>query len=52
MRVPEEKTHMKNPGVDGRIILRLNLKNYYWMAWIGFIWPTIVTSDGLLLTRE
>jgi hypothetical protein len=27
MRIPEEKTHMKNPGVDRRIILKLNLKN-------------------------
>jgi hypothetical protein len=25
--IPEEKTHMKNPVVDGKITLKLNLKN-------------------------
>jgi hypothetical protein len=39
--------HLKDPGVDGRIILKWISRG--WMgAWTGSIWPRIGTGGGLL----
>jgi hypothetical protein len=35
---PEIKSHLKDPGVDGRIILKLIFKKWDSGAWIGLIW--------------
>ena len=39
---------MKDPGVDGRIILKYILKKWNETAWTGSIWLRIGT-DGRLL---
>jgi hypothetical protein len=36
------------PDDRGRITLRWILEKQDWVAWTGFIWPRIETSDGLL----
>jgi hypothetical protein len=40
--------HLKDPGVDGRIILKLIFKKWNGRVWTGLIWLRIGTSDGLL----
>jgi len=35
-------------GIDERIILELVLEKYTGEAWIGFVWPRIGSSGGLL----
>jgi hypothetical protein len=51
MGIPEGKTHTEDSVADGRIILKLILKNWCWMAWIRFMWLMIVASDDLFSTR-
>jgi len=44
---PEEKNHLEDPGVDGRILKCIFLK---WdrEAWTGLIWLRIKTGGGSL----
>jgi len=39
-----ERDHFKDPGVDGRIILRWILRKCNVGAWTGSIWPRIGTG--------
>jgi hypothetical protein len=43
-----ERDHFEEPGVDGRIILKLIFKKWDGMAWSGLIWIRIETGGGLL----
>jgi hypothetical protein len=43
-----EIEHMENPGVDGRMILRWNLKKWDVGAWIGSVRLRIGTDDRQL----
>jgi hypothetical protein len=45
---PEGKNHLKDPGVDGRIILRWIFRKWYVGAWTESIWLKIGTSGGHL----
>jgi len=45
---PEEKDHLENLGVDGRIILRWIFRKRDVGAWIGSIWFRIRTGGGNL----
>jgi hypothetical protein len=42
------RDHSKDIGIDGRIILEWILGKYGGKVWIGFIWPRIGASSGLL----
>jgi hypothetical protein len=46
-----EIDHMKDPGVDGRILLKWIFVKWDSAVWTGFIWLRIWTVDGLLLMR-
>jgi hypothetical protein len=35
---PEERNRLKDPGVDGRIILRWIFRKWYVRAWTESIW--------------
>jgi hypothetical protein len=41
------KNHLRNQGVDGRIILRWIFRKYVVEVWTGFIWLRIGASRGL-----
>jgi hypothetical protein len=43
--------HLKDPGVDGSIILRRIIRKSVATAWTGLIWHRIGESDGLLWTQ-
>jgi len=46
-----EVNHLKDPGIDGRIILRCIFRNGIHRAWIGLIWLRIGTGGGHLRMR-
>ena len=43
-----EGDHSKDPGIDGRMVLKWTVKNWERGAWIGSIWLKIGTGGGLL----
>ena len=43
---PEGKSHLEDPGIDGRIILRWIFRKEVGMAWIGLIWLRTGTGGG------
>jgi hypothetical protein len=45
---PDVKSHLKDLGVDGKIILKLILKKWNWEAWTGLIRFRIRTGGGSL----
>jgi hypothetical protein len=44
---PREGDHLRDPGVDGRIISKLIFKKWH-VAWTGLSWLRIGTGGGLL----
>jgi hypothetical protein len=48
---PEGRDHSEDLGVDGRIILKFILGKHGLGMWIGFVWLSTGTGDGLFLTR-
>jgi hypothetical protein len=44
---PEERAHLKDLGVEGRMTFKWTLKKWDRRAWSGFIWLRIQTIDGL-----
>jgi len=43
----KEREHMKDKGVDGRI-MKWTFKKWDGRLWTGFMWLTVWTSSGLL----
>jgi len=41
VRKPEGKNHLEDPGIDGKIILRLIMRKRDVGAWTGLIWLRI-----------
>jgi hypothetical protein len=48
---PEGGDHLKDPGVDGRIILEWIFERLDGGVRTGSVWPRIGTGGGLLLIR-
>ena len=48
VRKPEEKNHLVDPEVEGRIILRWIFRKWDAGPWPGVIWLRIETGDGHL----
>jgi hypothetical protein len=46
-----ERDHLEDPGIDGRIILRLIVKTWNMGTWTGSIWLRKGTGGGLLCMR-
>jgi len=45
---PEGKSHLEDPGVDGRMILRWLFREWDVVVWTGLIWLRIGTVGGHL----
>ena len=45
---PRERKHLRDPGVDVRIILTWIFRKYDGEAWTGLIWLRVGTDGGLL----
>jgi hypothetical protein len=45
---PEGKSHLEDPGVDGRIVLRWILRKWDVGVWTGSSWLRIGTGGGYL----
>jgi len=45
---PEGNSHLEDPGIDGRIILRWIFRTWDVRAWTGSIWLRIGTGGGHL----
>jgi hypothetical protein len=43
---PEEKDHLIDPGVDGKIILRRILRKWYVGVWTELSWLRTETGGG------
>ena len=43
-----EREHLEDPGVDGRIILRLIFRMWDARSWTGLMWLRIGTGGGHL----
>jgi len=48
MGKPEERDHLEDRGVDGRIILRRIFRKWDLGAWTGSCWLRIETGSGHL----
>jgi hypothetical protein len=48
VRKPEGKSHWGDPGVNGRIIIRLNFRKWDVGLWTGLGWLRIETGGGHL----
>ena len=48
MGKPEERSHLKDPSVDERIILKWIFEKCDGVAWTASIWLRIGTGGGLL----
>ena len=46
-----ERGHLEDPGVDGRIILKLILRKWDVRTWTGSLWFRIGTGGGHVLMR-
>jgi len=44
----EGKSHLGDPSVDGKIILRWIFRKWDEVVWVGFIWLRIGTGGGHL----
>jgi hypothetical protein len=47
----EGSDHLEDPGVNGRIILKLIYRKWDVVAWTGLIWLRIGTGGGHLLSE-
>jgi hypothetical protein len=49
---PEGKNHMDDQSIDSRITPHCILKKQDGKVWVGFIWLSIETSDGLFRIQQ